>query len=272
VNGCSITGGYVYRGSSFANLQGIYLYADFCLGKIWGLKRDTSNQWVSTLAADTDFMITSFGEDEQGELYLFDYSGTLYRIAEAPVLSATIHAVAAEDGYILETRENSGMGGVTNASLPVLMVGDDGYDRQFRSILSLDTGSLPDNAVVLSAILKIRRNVVLGEDPFLTHGKLWVELGSPFFGSGYPLEPADFQAASGGIAGILGGTPVNSWHSARFNLTSLPKLNLAGNTQLRLRFSLDDNDDLGLDAIRFLSGNALNPATHPLLLITYSLP
>ena len=96
-NGCSITGGYVYRGSSFANLQGVYLYADFCRGKIWGLKRDASNRWISTLAADTDFKITSFGEDEQGELVLFDYSGTLYRIAQAPVLSATKHAVAAED-------------------------------------------------------------------------------------------------------------------------------------------------------------------------------
>ncbi len=271
-NGCSITGGYVYRGSSFANLQGVYLYADFCLGKVWGLKRDASNQWVSTLAADTDFLITSFGEDEQGELYLFDYGGTLYHIAEAPVLSATIPAVAAEDGYVLETGENSGKGGVTNASLPVLVVGDDAYDRQFRSILSFDTGSLPDNAVILSATLKVRRNRLLGEDPFLTHGKLWVEVGSPFFGLGYPLEPADFQAASGGIAALLGGTPVNSWHTARFNLASLPKLNRVGNTQLRLRFNLDDNDDLGRDTIQFFSANSLNLATHPLLLVTYFLP
>ncbi len=42
---------------------------------------------------------------------------------------------------------------------------------------------------------------------------------------------------------LLGGTPVNSWHTARFNLASLPKLNRVGDTQLRLRFNLDDNDD-----------------------------
>ena len=90
VIGCSITGGYVYRGSSFANLQGSLSLCRFLPGQIVGLKRDAFNRWVSTLAANTNFLITSFGEDEQGELYLFDYRGTLYRIAKAPVLSATI--------------------------------------------------------------------------------------------------------------------------------------------------------------------------------------
>lgn len=76
---CSITGGYVYRGSSRL-LQGIYIYGDFCSGRIWGLRR-TGGRWESRLLSDTEFQISSFGEDEEGELYMADYAGgAIYRI------------------------------------------------------------------------------------------------------------------------------------------------------------------------------------------------
>ena len=77
---CSITGGYVYRGSNTA-LQGIYIYGDFCSGRIWGL-RHNGFTWEDKLLLDTDFSISTFGEDEAGELYLADYSsGDIYRIS-----------------------------------------------------------------------------------------------------------------------------------------------------------------------------------------------
>ncbi len=77
---CSVTGGYVYRGSSSA-LGGIYLYADFCSGRIWGL-RQTGSQWETRLLSDTPLQISTFGEDEAGELYLADYAaGEIYRIS-----------------------------------------------------------------------------------------------------------------------------------------------------------------------------------------------
>jgi glucose/arabinose dehydrogenase len=76
---CSVTGGYVYRGSSPA-LQGVYFYGDFCSGRIWGLQRSGS-AWTSTLLADTALAISTFGEDEAGELYVADYAtGDVYRI------------------------------------------------------------------------------------------------------------------------------------------------------------------------------------------------
>ncbi|MCE5263348.1 MAG: PQQ-dependent sugar dehydrogenase [Deltaproteobacteria bacterium] len=76
---CSIAGGYVYRGSSAA-LQGIYFYGDFCSGRIWGL-RQTATGIKTELLIDTALAISTFGEDEAGELYVADYlTGSIFRI------------------------------------------------------------------------------------------------------------------------------------------------------------------------------------------------
>lgn len=78
--GCSVTGGMVYRGSDHPLLDGVYFYADYCTGPIWGLRRD-GEDWQNALLYDADFRIASFGEDEAGELYITDYSnGAIYRI------------------------------------------------------------------------------------------------------------------------------------------------------------------------------------------------
>jgi len=78
--GCSVTGGYVYRGSSYPALQGLYFFGDFCSGRVWGLRRNGTS-WENVLLSDTAFSISTFGEDETGDLYLADYgSGTVYRI------------------------------------------------------------------------------------------------------------------------------------------------------------------------------------------------
>jgi len=77
--GCSITGGYVYRGTDYPALQGIYLYADYCSGKIWGLQYDGT--WQSQKLLDSGLNISSFGEGESGEVYLADLSGgAIYRV------------------------------------------------------------------------------------------------------------------------------------------------------------------------------------------------
>jgi len=79
--GCSITGGYRYRGTLNRDLFGVYLYADFCTGRIWGATEDGKGGWMVAELLDTDFRITAFGEDETGEIYIADYAGgTIYRI------------------------------------------------------------------------------------------------------------------------------------------------------------------------------------------------
>lgn len=77
--GCSVTGGYIYRGQAFPELWGNYFLGDFCSGRIWGLF-PSGDQWSSTLVAQSGLNISSFGEDVNGEVYVLDYSGTIYQI------------------------------------------------------------------------------------------------------------------------------------------------------------------------------------------------
>jgi glucose/arabinose dehydrogenase len=78
--GASITGGYVYRGPNLPEWQGVYLYGDYMSGRIWGLLRQPDNEWQNAELFDTGFLITSFGEDESGELYIADYNGQVLRL------------------------------------------------------------------------------------------------------------------------------------------------------------------------------------------------
>ena len=78
--GCSIIGGFVYRGSDSPCLEGIYLYSDFCSGGVWGLKL-VGGVWQSRLLTNTSLEIASFGEDEDGELYALDLNGGVYQVS-----------------------------------------------------------------------------------------------------------------------------------------------------------------------------------------------
>jgi glucose/arabinose dehydrogenase len=77
--GCSVTGGYVYRGS-MQEWDGIYLYGDYCTGLIWGLIR-SGDGWQEQQLFDVDVTITSFGQDEAGEVYLVSDSGSIHRLS-----------------------------------------------------------------------------------------------------------------------------------------------------------------------------------------------
>ena len=80
---CSITGGYVYRGAALPELRGIYFYGDWCSGNLWAAWRDPDGVWQNLLFSATGMQISSFGEDEDGELYVLDLLGVLYRLARA---------------------------------------------------------------------------------------------------------------------------------------------------------------------------------------------
>lgn len=79
--GCSVTGGYVYRGQQFLELYGNYFLADFCQGTIWRLFPNEDGSWSGAVVLDTNHVISSFGEDAAGEIYLTDHTtGSLYQI------------------------------------------------------------------------------------------------------------------------------------------------------------------------------------------------
>ena len=78
--GASVTGGYRYRGAALPGLVGTYLFGDFTSGRIWGATENGDGGWSSEELFDTDFRISTFGEDEAGELYVVNYSGgALYK-------------------------------------------------------------------------------------------------------------------------------------------------------------------------------------------------
>jgi len=76
--GCSIIGGYVYRGS-MTEWNGTYLYGDYCTGKVWGVIR-SGEKWQNKLLFQTNFPITSFGQDANGEIYLLTDDGEIYQL------------------------------------------------------------------------------------------------------------------------------------------------------------------------------------------------
>lgn len=76
--GCSVTGGYVYRGKRMPALQGKYFFGDYCSGRIWQLSRQQDDTWDMLEVAKTNLLISSFGEDEDGELYVVDHRGFIY--------------------------------------------------------------------------------------------------------------------------------------------------------------------------------------------------
>ena len=90
--GCAIVGGVVYRGSELPHLKGRFIFADFCRGVVWSLKKEAvefSNPeqviqqvWQSELVIKTSVPVSSIGEDEAGNLYVTGYAdGAVYMIS-----------------------------------------------------------------------------------------------------------------------------------------------------------------------------------------------
>lgn len=83
--GCAVTGGYIYRGGLFPDMQGQYFYSDICSGIIFSLYHDPITGWIGTQVVDTPYAISTFGEDEQGGLYFTDYyAGKVYQMCYGP--------------------------------------------------------------------------------------------------------------------------------------------------------------------------------------------
>jgi glucose/arabinose dehydrogenase len=271
--GCSLTGGYVYRGSQSPSLTGVYFYGDFCQGTIWGLAQDGSN-WNSGLISDTNYLLSSFGEDESGEIYLTDLGGgRVVRISEVTLLRKVFRSNGEYDGAVLESGETTNKGGDFNSADSAIPIGDDAANRQYRGILHFFTGSLPDNAVVASAKLEIKRQGIIGANPFTDHRYILIDIKAGVFSNSAALQASDFQAASSdNWVGKFYNTPSKGWYSTLLYPRGIPFINLKGITQMRLRFRVDDNNNTQADIINFYSGNSANLFTRPRLIVEYYVP
>jgi hypothetical protein len=179
-----------------------------------------------------------------------------------------------QDGWVLESGENTNKGVLFSTRSPRFALGDDGGNKQFRSILSFNTAALPDQAVITRVVLKIKKEGVEGTNPFTTHGKIAIDIRRGAFSNSADLQSTDFEAWSNrpGV-GVFVDTPQpGGWYLARLNPVAYPFVNRTGITQLRLRFQRQDDDDELRDILSFYSGNAATPADRPVLLIEYYVP
>jgi Subtilase family/Bacterial Ig domain len=187
--------------------------------------------------------------------------------------TTTFTSIATEDGYLRETSETANTGSVATSNLTTtsaLRVGDDASDRQLKGMASFDTSAIPDGATIQTVTLRLRRGTVQGTNPFGTHGTMSADVSSAF-GGATALATGDFQAAPAATAVCtLSNAAANlDWSECTFNAAGLAAINKTGRTQVRVQFSLDDNDDLGSDYIGYYSGDNATAANHPQLVVTY---
>ena len=191
-----------------------------------------------------------------------------FRFPSCAVVTRTFASQADPDGWVLESGENSNIGGSLNGTATTFNLGDDASNRQFRTILSFDTSGLPDTAVIQSAVIRIRQSgAPTGTNPFSVLGSLLVDLRKPFFGTTSLLQLGDFRfAPTVAKVGTFNKIPASGWYSVTLTVTGRNAINKLGLTQFRLYFSLDDNNNHLANFMQFFSGNAA-PANRPALII-----
>ena len=253
--GCSVTGGYVYRGINFPSLYGYYFYGDYCSGRLFSLKKNVN--WVAVPLVDTAYKISTFGEDEQGEIYLADYAtGKLYNIGYIedtipPVVNSVIRAnpdpISTFNANFTVTFSEAVTGvnvsdfvlsttGVTGASVAAVNGSGDTYTVTVRTgrgdgtirLDVVDDDSIKDLAKnPLGGIGAGNGNYVTGETytvvkPFMTFKSLDVD-------DGWIRESSEFSNTGGGLDKTgtmlrLGDTDLNRQYRAilSFNTSTLP--------------------------------------------------
>ena len=168
----------------------------------------------------------------------------------------------------------SGKGGTLDAAAATARLGDDDGDRQYRAILDFNTAGLPDDAVVVGVTLRIRRESLIGTNPFVTHRGAEGGHAGPEPSTGdSDWRGYDFHAiGSRGRVGRFYRADPDGWYRAVLRAPAYPLVNLTGHTQFRLRFDLDDDDDGVADYLSFFTGDAPVATDRPELIITYYVP
>jgi hypothetical protein len=205
----------------------------------------------------------------------FDKNFTITVTNVIETVTATIRSTGAQDGWVLESGENTNVGKTMDASATTLRLGDDAAKKQYRSVLSFATGvALPDNAVITKVTLKVKRQAIVGGgNPVATFQGFMVDIRKGILGTS-ALQTTDWKAAPNKTYGPFNTALVSGWYSIDLTAgkTYVNKLaTLSGLTQIRLRFQLDDNNNAIANYLSLFSGDAPT-ASRPQLIIEYRLP
>jgi hypothetical protein len=193
-------------------------------------------------------------------------------IVPAPqTLTNTFYSVNAEDGYVLESAETSNIGGAMAATLNTtasLRVGDDATKKQYKAVVSFDTSALPDGATIISATLRIKCGAISSAPTTLGAINVDIKNGTGF-GGATALAISDFEAAAGATGVATMSYPAKNYFSTgALNTTGMGLVDKTGKTQLRVYFTLDDDNDTKADYLGFYSGEAA-AGNKPELVIVY---
>jgi hypothetical protein len=209
-------------------------------------------------------LITATASDPQGL-----QGSAAFSLLVVATLTQTFVSAGPQDGFVLESGEDTGVGGL--ASTGQLRLGDNLADRQYRSFFSFDTSALPDGAVVRKVTLRANRSGTTGVNPATTHGALSVDVKSGFFGASAALENADFQGAATatGTCLMVPASAQGQWSVGTFDAAGRAAVNLAGTTQVRMQLALDDDDDAANDYLDHYGGESTVASTRPQLVVEY---
>lgn len=234
-------------------------------GAITGIPTNSGTYAFTVRVADSD-VVTGSADESTAEFTL--------TIATAPTL-LTFQSVRGQDGRVIESGEDTDVGGsfivANNNSNADLRVGDDNGRKQTKVIISFDTSALPDNAIIVSATLK----VVRGVQSFAvnTFGPMYADVNTGGFNGNTALEAADFEAAATAAQAAVMSYPAANNVAAVGELDAVGRaaVNRSGTTQFRLHFLVGDNNDGNNNYLGFWNGGATNTANRPTLEVTYYL-
>lgn len=225
---------------------------------------------ISTLSVGTH-TITASVTDSGGSPGSASRTLTVTGVTSTTV---TFNSVASQDGRIWESGETTNIGGGGNSTdntTIALRVGDTNVDEQYKNIVSFNTSSIPDGAVILSATLQLRRGSISGTNPFTTHGPCVADISNGGFGGNTTFAFSDWEAAATATSVVTLSNPTanGSASTGSLNAAGLAAISKTGTTQLRVYCTLDDNDNLVFDYIGFYAGENATVSNRPQLTVTY---
>jgi hypothetical protein len=212
---------------------------------------------------------------------------TQYSVAASAVAQGSEDAVEVEetfisvprhDGRVWDDGADTGEGYDYNDNgTRALRLGDYQTNQGYRSIVSFDTSSLPNDTTIVSARLELTCGSLYGDSPFGWAGACNIDVAGPYFGASDDLEAVDWNAAADAIAvaSFLTEPAVEGeMVSSEFNTTGRNNINIHGTTQLRVYFATSISPDGESDYMGFYSGEASapegpDPDKRPKLILRY---
>jgi hypothetical protein len=255
---------------------------------VLSLPPDSTAAAVSCVPPASDVSFNSSSSSSPATVVLTLASAGTYNVSVSPGTSTSgkppvqvvFESKGAEDGWVLESRWGSKVGGSVNAAgngNVALRIGDDANRRQYKFILSFDTSTIPAPAKIISARLELTRGGTSGTDPFQTgsFGTASFDIKKGSFGAN-GLEASDFQTAAdypGAGTLVNQGSVDRTLYSVVLSSDAINYINTSGTsntrTQFRFYFTISTDNDRVADYDGFYSGGAAVAARRPHLVITY---